>query len=200
MLRQRIRTHTSTVGLAGRLVLVVVALACVWYGLMLVLLALKVAPASVNAISGYRTIFDWLSALAPPTGSTPRLLVAAGGLLAFVLFGFLAWTQLPRPYLARGDVRLAGAPNGSLTIEPRAIERVAEAAAVGNRDVGAASGRYGTDDLAVLVRLTRARDVPAALADVRRRVHDALATHDLPDLPVNVTLGGFDRRHRRELD
>lgn len=200
MLRQRIHIRTAALDLLGRLVLGICALALVWYGLMLVLLALKVSPSTVNGISGYRTIYDWLATLGSPSRTTPRLLVAAGGLLAFLVFGYLAWTQIPRPYLARTDVRLLDEPNGSLTIEPRAIERVAEAAAVGNDDVSAASGRYGTDDLAVLVSVVRARDVPEVLADVRVRVHDALATHDLPDLPVNVTLGGFDRRRRRELD
>lgn len=32
------------------------------------------------------------------------------------------------------------------------------------------------------------------------RVTHALEQHELPILPVNVTLAGYDRRHRRELN
>ncbi|MDO8212180.1 hypothetical protein [Conexibacter sp. CPCC 206217] len=200
MVRQRIRTDSARLGLLGRLVLVLAALALVWYGLMLVLLALKVAPATVESISGYRSIFDELAALESPHGTAARAIVAGAGVAAFLLFGYLALAQIPRPRLARTDVVLDDAPSGSLTVEPRAIERVAEAAAAGNTAVSAAAGRWGTDDLAVSVHVARARDVPGVLADVRSRVHAALTTHDLPDLPVNVTLGGFDRQSRRELD
>ena len=48
MLRQRLRTHSSPLARAGQLLVAVLALALVWYGLMLALLALKVSPASVN--------------------------------------------------------------------------------------------------------------------------------------------------------
>ncbi|MBA3408537.1 MAG: hypothetical protein H0U06_10890, partial [Solirubrobacterales bacterium] len=65
MLRQRLRERTSPLMLVGRLVTLVFALALVWYGLMTVLLALKVSPSTVNTISGYRTAFDWLSGLTP---------------------------------------------------------------------------------------------------------------------------------------
>ena len=44
MLRQRLRIGTSPFVLLGRIVLVLAALALVWYGAMLVLLAFKVSP------------------------------------------------------------------------------------------------------------------------------------------------------------
>ena len=59
MLRQRLRERTSPLMFVGRLVTLVFALALIWYGLMTVLLALKVAPSTVNTISGYRTAFSF---------------------------------------------------------------------------------------------------------------------------------------------
>jgi hypothetical protein len=37
------------------------------------------------------------------------------------------------------------------------------------------------------------------LRDTQRRAADAIERHELPALPINVTLSGYDRRHRREL-
>jgi hypothetical protein len=200
MLRQRIRARSSSVGVLGRLPALVLALALVWYGLMCVLLAAGVSPDTVDAISGYRTVFDGLASAGPTVGPGARAVTAAAGLLAFLVFGYLALKQIPRPFVARTDVELSADRHGRVTVEPRAIERAAEAAAAEQPAVGSPRARYGTDDLTVTVDAQRARDLPATLTGVRDRVHAALAAHDLPDLPVNVTLGGFDRRHRRELD
>ncbi len=87
-----------------------------------------------------------------------------------------------------------------MLVEPRAIERVAETAAMRNPAVTETSGRYGTDELAVNVSVRRARDVPGTLTDVHRRVRQALEQHGLPAVPVDVTLAGFDRKQRRELN
>ena len=48
MPRQRIRERRSILGIVGRLVPLVLALALIWYGTMLVLLAVKVAPSTVR--------------------------------------------------------------------------------------------------------------------------------------------------------
>ena len=75
MPRQRLRERTSPLVIVGRLVTLVFALALVWYGLMTLLLALKVSSATVNSLSGYRTAFDWLSGLTPRDvdgGADPR--------------------------------------------------------------------------------------------------------------------------------
>ena len=61
MLRQRVRVRTSSVALIGRAILILFSLALIWYGLMLILLALKVSPHTVNQISGYRTAYNYLS-------------------------------------------------------------------------------------------------------------------------------------------
>ena len=125
MPRQRLRERTSPLVSLGRLVTLLFALVLIWYGLMTLLLALKMSPSTVNAISGYRTAFDWLSDLAPADvdGASTRAIIAATGVAAFLVFGFLALKQLPRPYLARRDLDLSADDRGEVTVEPRAIEQ-----------------------------------------------------------------------------
>jgi hypothetical protein len=199
MLRQRIRARTSPVAYLGRAVLVLLCLILLWYGLMLVLLAAKVSPDFVNAISGYRSVYDHLASIGTANVTdSARLIVGVSGLLAFLLFGYLAYKELPRPYLARNSLALAADARGQVTVSPRAIERVAESAALGQPAVSGAAGRYGRDEMTVNVRVDRAGGVLEALRDVRTRVSDALVAHDLPTVPVRVTLTGFDRQRPRE--
>jgi hypothetical protein len=201
VLRQRLREDTSPLRLVGRVVTLLLALALIWYGLMTALLALKVSPSTVNDISGYRTAFDWLAGLEPADvdGDTTRAIVAGAGVLAFLVFGYLALKQLPRPYLARRDLDLVADDHGGVVVEPRAVERVAEVAAAGNPAVTGARGRYARDDLTVEVAVRRAGDLADILRDTQSRVAQALAEHDLAAMPVNVTLTEYDRRHRRDL-
>jgi len=182
-------------------VLVIFALALAYYGLMLLLLALGVSPATVDAISGYRTAFDFLSGLTPEdiTGTT-RLIVAIAGVAALVIFGYLAYKEIPRPYLGRSDLRLAEEERGAVDVEPRAIERIAETAALANASVSSAAGRLDEEAMTLSVAVKRARDVPDVLRDVQQRARDALARHGLPQAAINVTLTGFDRKQRRELN
>lgn len=201
MLRQRLRTRTSPLALIGRVLVLVLACALVFYGAVLALLALGVDPGSLRSISGYRAAFDSLSDLqAGDLSDTLRIAAGIGGLLAFLLFGYLAVRELPRPYLARHDLELAADDHGSVIVQPRAIERIAEAAASGYPGVTDAAGRYGGDDLAIGITVRRARDVATTLTDVQQRVVAALERHGLPPVPVNLTLTGFERRTRRELN
>lgn len=184
----------------GRGLLVIFALALIWYGSMLVALALKVSPDAIDAISGYRTIYDHLSGLsAEDVDGRARLIAALAGIAAFLVFGYLALKEVPRPYLARSDLRLTEDARGTVDVQPRAIERVAEAAAAGHPAVSSAAGRYGTDDLSVDLTVQRARALNETLSDVQDRVLEALHRHGLPAPPVNVTLTGFERKQRREL-
>lgn len=187
--------------MAGRLVALLIALALVWYGLMTLLLALKVSPKTVNSLSGYRTAFHWISGLRPGDvdGARTRGIVAAAGVLAFLLFGYLALKQLPRPYFARRELALSSDRYGEVRLEPRAIERIAEVAATKHPGISSARGRYSVDDLSVDVIVWRARDVATALREAQARVTRALAEHELPTMPVNITLTGYDRRERREI-
>jgi hypothetical protein len=202
MLRQRLRSRdTSPLVLLGRLFTLLFAAALFWYGLMVVLLAVKVSPSTVNSISGYRTAFDWLSGLTPAdVDGSVRAIVAGAGLLLFLLCGWIALKALPRPYLARHDLVLAQGDRGGTRLEPRAIERLAEGAAGMQPGVSDARGRYGEDDLAVNVRVKRARDVAGTLDGAQKRVVEALDRHGVPSMPVTVTLTGYDRQRRRELN
>lgn len=199
-MRQRIRLRSSPLRFVGRALVVLLALALVWYGLMVVLLAVKVSPSTVNSISGYRSAYDYLAGLGPDdVDGTVRAIVAGAGLLAFLLFGWLATRELPRPYLARHEVELHADDHGEVTVEPRAVERAAEIAACRHPSVLAASGRYATDGITLSVTLRRAREAADSLREVQQRAVASLSEHGLPTVPVDVTLAHFDRKTRREL-
>lgn len=201
MIRQRIRARPSPLAYLSRVLIVALALGLVWYGSMLVLLALKVFPGDVERVSGYRSIYDFFADLEPAdsTGRL-RLILGLGGLAVFVCCLFLAWKEVPRPYLARNDLPLYEDERTTVAVEPRAIERAAELAAGEAPAVSSAVARYGGEDLAVDVEVKRARNFPETVRDVQRRVTEALDQHELPRIPVSVTVTGFNRKQRRELN
>ncbi len=178
-----------------------VGLALAWYGLMALLLAVKVSAATTNSLSGYRTAYNWITGLTPAgvDGSATRVIIAAAGVVSFLLFGYLAIKQLPRPYLARRELPLRNDQQGEVRLDPRVMERLAEVAATREAGITNARGRYSVDDLAVEVTVRRARNVAAMLKGAQDRVISALAEHELPSMPVNVTLSSYDRRERRRL-
>ena len=108
MPRQRIRERTPPLAFVGRALTFVLALLLLWYGFMTLLLAIKVAPATVDSISGYQAAYDWAGGLTPDDvdADTTRAVMAGAGIVAFFLFGYLAYKQLPRPYLARRGLEL----------------------------------------------------------------------------------------------
>jgi hypothetical protein len=65
--------------------------------------------------------------------------------------------------------------------------------------VAAARARYLTDDLALDISARRVDRLAATLQDVHQRARDSLARHELPPLPVNVTLIRLERTNRRDL-
>jgi hypothetical protein len=200
VIRQRINLRTPLLAYLVRVLTIVLGLALVWYGLMVVLLAVKVSPHTVNSLSAYRTLYDRAAGLTPADFTTLRRLIAGfAGLIAFLLFIYLAFQELPRPYLARGEVSLDEHERGTTVVRPRAIERVAEVAARGNANITAAAGRLGDRELNINVGMRRASIAADTLTDVHRRVSADLERHQLPGLPVNVTLTGYDRQTRREL-
>jgi len=202
MLRQRIKSkETPVADLVARVLSVLLAIGLIWYGAMLVLLAFKVAPDTVNAISGYRDAYTYLAGLtAGDIDGTTRLIAAIVGAVCAGLFGYLAWRSLPRPHLARTTLSLRDEPDGKTEVNPRAIERATELAATEGRSITAARSRYGDDQLTIDVGIHRATvSLATELEQVQSRARRAMAQHDLPELPVNVTLTRFDRQTRREL-
>jgi hypothetical protein len=200
VIRQRINLRTPALAYAVRFLTFLLALALLWYGLMVVLLAVKVSPHTVNSLSAYRTLYDKAAGIRASDFTTAvRLVAGFGGLLAFLVFLYLALQEIPRPYLARGGVALEERDMGSTVVRPRAIERVAEYAACESRDVTTASSRLGDNELTVDIAVRRATTAAGTLTDVHKRVAAALHRHQLPDLPVHVTLTGYDRTTTREL-
>lgn len=200
MLRQRLRTRTSALALIGRVLVGLLACALVFYGAMLLLLSLKLPASTVNGISGFRDTYDYLAGLGEnDLTDTARYIAGGAGLLAFIVFGYLALKEIPWPYLARHDLELSSDEHGVVTIEPRAIERVAEATALQHHAVADAAGRYGDDEIAVGLSVSHARDTAAALHEVQAAIAQALRRHGLPDMQIHLTLTGFERRTQREL-
>jgi hypothetical protein len=200
MIRQRITFRTPALAYLVHLLTVIFALALVWYGAMVIMLAVKVSPHTVNSISAYRSLYHDIAGLRQSDFTTlVRLVAGFGGFLAFLVLVYLAFQQLPRPHLARGQVVLDARPRGETTIKPRAVERTAEIAAQSNPNVTAAASRLGDAQLAVNISTGRAALSAETLADVQERVRAAMEQQDLPALPVNVTLTGYDRKTKREL-
>lgn len=197
MPRQRLRADGPRLTLIGRLLTLLFGAALAWGGLMVVLLACGVGAGTVEALSGYRAAFSFLAGLTPGDvdGST-RAILAAAGLIAFLLFGWLALKSLPRPRLARHSIDLGeseseDAPPGRLTLGPRALARAAEAAAIGEPGIESATARSGEERIELEVSASDAASLKQQLELAQARVHSALAEHELPDRPVDVTLTGF---------
>ena len=94
----------------------VLGLLLLWYGLMVVLLAVKVSPHTVNSLSAYRTLYDDAVDLKRSDFTTLRRLIAGfAGLIAFVVFLYLAFKAWPRPYLARREISLEDDRTGPRT-------------------------------------------------------------------------------------
>jgi hypothetical protein len=200
VIRQRVHLRTPALAYVVRLLTVLLALALFWYGLMVVLLAVKVPAHTVNELSAYRTLYHDAADLKSADFTTAaRLIAGFAGLLVFVVGIYLALQELPRPYLARGEFTIDEHDRGDTSVQPRAVERVAEIAAKANGGVTAARGRLGDELVEVGIHVRSARAGAETLRDVQQRVSSALQEHGLPALPVNVTLTGYDRKTTREL-
>lgn len=203
-MRQRVRTRSLAPAVwIGRLLVIAFAAVLVFYGVMLVLLALKVAPGDIQAVSAYRTIYDFLAGLtAQDIDSTVRTIVAGAGILCAIVLGWVAYKALPRPYLARGTMHLSSGEDeahGHTDVSARAVERLAAHAAGEHPAVADVTSRLEGEAVTVGVALSRPREVADVLPDVQRRVRAQLERHDLPVLPVHVTLTGLEAGPRREL-
>ncbi|HEY0277281.1 MAG TPA: hypothetical protein VGC32_03330 [Solirubrobacterales bacterium] len=201
MPRQRLRIEGSGLATAlGRALVVAVALALVWYGAMLVLLAFKVDPATVDDLCGYRTAFDYLAGLGPDDISgTARALAAAIGLLVGIPCLLLAWRGLPQPRLTRHPVTLPDAATGVTEIQPRAIERAIEVAAAADPRVTGVRAIYEDGGILVLVRARQATELVGTLREVARLARASAVRHQLELDRIDVRLVNFNRKDRREL-
>jgi hypothetical protein len=201
MPRQRLRVESSTLATTvGRVLVALLGAAIAWYGLMLVLLAFKVSPGTVDDISGYRTAFDYLAGLTPgDVSSSDRLIVAIVALVLAVIATFLVWRGLPRPHLARHAIEVQDTDRGTTEIGPRAIERAVESAALEHPEVVGARARYDDDGIALDVTARHAATLVDTLREVEERAFDSLERHQLALQRVDVTLAGYDSPNGREL-
>jgi len=201
MLRQRIHLQGSSLANSvGRILVALLGAAIVWYGLMVILLAFKVTPRVVNDISAYRTAFDYLTGLkADDISSSDRLIVAIVALVLALLALFLLWRALPRPHLARHAIEVEQTDLGTTEIQPRAVERVIEGAALEHPAVIGARARYDDDRIDLAVTARRAPTLVETLRDVEERAFQSLADHQLQLERVDVTLAGYDSPNGREL-
>jgi hypothetical protein len=201
MPRQRIRIEgSSTAAAVERFLVALLGAAIAYYGLMLMMLALKVSPGFVNDVSGYRTAFDYLSGLAPgDISSTARLIVGGVALVLALIAIFLLWRGLPRPHLARHEVTVAETELGTTEIGPRAMERAVEAAALEHPAVVGARARLDDDGIALAITARNAGELVKTLHEVEDRAFASLDRHQLELERVDVTLAGYDSPNGREL-
>jgi hypothetical protein len=201
MPRQRLHLESSSLANAvGRGLVALLGAAIAWYGSMAILLAFKVSPTTVNDISGYRTAFDYLAGLEPgDISSTDRLVIAIVAVASSLIATFLLWRGLPRPHLARHAVDVEETELGRTEIQPRAVERAVESAALEHPAVVGARARYDDDRIDLAVTARGATSLVETLQEVEGSAFDSLATHELPPARVDVTLAGFDSPKGREL-
>ena len=201
MLRQRI--HIEGSGFAatvGRILVVLGGAALVFYGVMVVMLAFKVSPSTVNDISGYRTAFDYLAGLeASDISGSDRAIIAGAGVLAFLIALFLGLRGLPRPHLARHSTVISSEEDGQTEVGPRAFERVVESAAREDSRVTGARARYDEDGIVVNVQIKDAATAVETLRAAQERARESLQKHELQVEHVSVTLAGYNGTNRREL-
>jgi hypothetical protein len=185
--RRRVRVSRSGATRVGIVVCGLVALGVAWFAGCAVALALGADPDVIDRLTGYRDVVTWLAALQPPVGAA-QAIVIAGGLAAFLLLGWLALAQLPRPRLPRGTLVLEHAPLGTTTVEPRAIERAAEGALAEAGGFEAVAARWEDGTLVVSVTGSSPRRLASALQGAGPAVAGALERHGLPAAEVRVLL------------
>ncbi len=201
MLRQRVRAESSTLaGLAVRGLAALIGVALAYYGAMLLLLAVKVEPETINDLSGYRSVYDYLAGLeANDFGSSERLLIGLIALAVGLVAAFLAWRGLPRPHLARGPVTLQESEVGITEVQPRAMERAVECAAIGHAEVDRARARYEDGRLVLSVSARNAARLVETLREIEGLAHASLDRHQLSVDRVDLILASYNSPNRREL-
>lgn len=184
----------------GRVLTGGLALLSIWYGAMVALLAAKVSPVAINAISGYRTLYGDVAGLRHADFTTPvRVIAGLAGFTAFCFFVWVAARQLAPSDVGQQAVTIGDEDTGSTTVKARAIERLAEITARSHADVTHATGHLHDDQLDVDIDTCRPDTAADVLRSVAARVLDAVAGHELPPVTVNVTITGYEPTTQRQL-
>lgn len=200
MPRQRLHLPSGILTTLGQKLLLLAGLALVWGGAVVLALAAGVSPADVQTWTGYRSVYDELARFGPARWGDPEAaIVAAAGIVLFVVLLALGWAQRLTPQRARTAVTLTDDELGVVTVHPRTIERTAEIAARAAADVHAVRARLDDDHVEVAVHARRAGELPDTLRDVQRHVADALTTLGVPQKTVRVVVTRFSAPQTREL-
>ena len=195
IVRRRVRIAGGRGGRLGIVVAGLLALGVAWYAGAAVALGLGAAPATIDALTGYRAVVAWLAGPHVPSDAT-RAIVAAAGLVAFVVLARLALAQVPRPRVPRSPVVLEHAARGTTTVSPRAIERAVECALA---DFDAVTARWEDGTVTATVTGTRPRALTGALAAAPGAITRALQRHGLPEAEVRVVLRRVRPSSNREV-
>lgn len=200
MPRQRLGLPGGVLTTLGQKLMVLVGLALVWGGAVVVLLAAGVAPADVQTYTGWRTVYDELAALGPASwDDTTAIVVAVVGVVLFLVLLRLGWAQRITPHLARTDEVLRDDELGTVTVDPRAIERAAEIAAGRGAAVHAVRARLGEDELTVTIHARGADEIAETLRGAQQRVRAALQDTGTPEQSVRVVVTRFTAPSTRDL-
>lgn len=200
MPRQRLGLPSGILTTLGQKLMLVVGLALIWGGAVVVLLTAGVAPADVQTYTGFRSVYDELAAVGPASWSdTTATIIAIAGVLLFVVLLRLGWAQRITPHLARTDVVLTDDEIGTVTVNPRAIERAAEVAAGRGAAVHAVRARLGEDDITITIHARGADEIPDTLRGAQERVRAALQDAGTPQETVRVVVTRFTAPSTREL-
>lgn len=200
MPRQRLGLPSGIRTTLGQKLMLPVGLLLLWGGVVVVLLAAGLAPADVQSSTGYRTVYDELAAVGPASwDSTTATVVAVAGVVLFLLLLALGWAQRITPHLARTDLVLADDDLGTVTVQPRAIERAAEVAAGRGAAVHAVRARLGEDELTITIHARGADELPDTLRGAHRRVTAALQDAGTPQKTVRVVVTRFTAPATRDL-
>ena len=200
MPRQRLGLPSGVLTTVGQKLMLLVGLALIWGGAVVLLLAAGVAPADVQTFTGFRTVYDQLASVGPAGwDETTAAIIAVAGVVLFLLLLVLGWAQRITPHLARTDVVLTDDELGTVTVNPRAIERAAEVAAGRGAAVHAVRARLGEDEMTITIHASGADQIPDTLRGARERVQAALQDAGTPQQTVRVVVTRFTAPSTRDL-
>lgn len=200
MPRQRLGLPTGILTTLGQKLMLLVGLALIWGGAVVALLAAGVAPADVQTSTGFRTVYDQLASVGPANwDQTTATVIAVAGVVVFLVLLVLGWAQRLTPHLARTDLTLTDDELGTVTVDPRAIERTAEIAAGRGAAVHAVRARLGEDEMTITIHARGADEIPDTLRGAQERVRTALQDAGTPQQTVRVVVTRFTAPSTREL-
>lgn len=196
--RLRLRSSLRISSLGVRAAALLAGAILVFYGAMAALLAVKVSPQTIDSLSGYRSVYDALAAIAAvDVGGGARLIAGISGAASLLVLGLLALGALPRPRFGRPAQAISREEGRIVEVAPRAFERLAEVGAAREVAVSGTRARYADECLELAIEVDSADEAGRVLGSIAARARDELRGHGLPEPVVDVTLQSFQATTRR---